>query len=83
MKYGSLEYNYASPIAQALADDVPFREWVLLQSEFSEFSDARILHDEMAVHRRDSSAEWSRFYFTEKCLCLGCSGKKTDILAIF
>ena len=52
MRYGSLEYKYASPIARALADNATFREWVLLQSEFSEFSDARILHDEMAVHRR-------------------------------
>jgi hypothetical protein len=83
MRYGSLEYKYASPIARALADNATFREWVLLQSEFSEFSDARILHDEMAVHRRNSSAEWWRFYFTEKCRCLGCSGKETDILAIF
>lgn len=83
MRYGSLEYKYASPIAQALADNAAFREWVLLQSEFFEFSDARILHEEMAVHRSNPTAEWWRFHFTEKCRCLGCSGKETDLLAIF
>src|SRR5436190_8716042 len=83
MRYGSREYVYAAPIAQALADNASFREWVLSKSEFHEFSGARILHEEMALHRSNSSAEWWRFHFTEKCRCLGCSGKETDILAIF
>jgi len=83
MRYGSLEYKYASPIAAALIDNVIFREWVLSRSEFREYTDARLLHREMALHRGNSSAEWWRFHFTEKCRCLGCSGKETDILAIF
>lgn len=83
MRYGSLEYKYAAPIAQGLTEDPHFRSWVLSKSEFHEFSDARILHEEMALHRRNSTAEWWRFHFTEKCRCLGCSGKETDILAIF
>jgi hypothetical protein len=37
----------------------------------------------MARHRGNLTAEWWRFHFTEKCRCLGCSGKETDILAIF
>ncbi|MBR1296633.1 hypothetical protein [Bradyrhizobium sp. AUGA SZCCT0042] len=83
MRYGSLEYMYASPIALALIDSAAFREWVLSRSEFREYSDARLLHKEMASHRGNSSAEWWRFHFTEKCRCVGCSGKETDILAIF
>ncbi len=83
MRYGSVEYKYAAPIAQALVDDAHFREWVLSRSEFSDFSDARLLHKEMARHRRNATAEWWRFHFTEKCRCLGCSGKETDLLAIF
>ncbi len=83
MRYGSLEYKYAAPIANALAENFAFRQWVLAQSEFCEFSDARILHKEMAVHRGNGTAEWWRFHFTEKCRCLGCSGKETDILAVF
>src|SRR5438445_8538443 len=83
MRYGSLEYKYAAPIAQALSDDAAFREWLLSKSEFAKFSDARILREEMTAHRRNSSAEWWRFHFTEKCRCLGCSGKETDLLVIF
>ena len=50
MRYGSVEYKYASPIALALIDNATFREWVLSRSEFHEHSDARLLHKEMAIH---------------------------------
>jgi hypothetical protein len=83
MKYGSVEYQYAAPIALGLVEDAEFRRWVLSQSKFSDFSDARILHEEMRAHRQNPTAEWWRFYFTEGCRCLGCSGKETDILAVF
>lgn len=83
MKYGSLEYQYAAPLAQALIGHAGFRRWVLAKSKFAEFSDARLLHEEMAVHRGNRTAEWWRFHFTEKCRCGGCSGKETDLLAIF
>jgi hypothetical protein len=83
MKYGSTEYLYAAPIAQALIDDARFRTWVLSRTQFAEFSDARILNAEMAKHRSNPTAEWWRFHFTEKCRCTGCSGKETDLLAMF
>jgi hypothetical protein len=83
MKYGSAEYAYADPIARGLVEDAAFRRWVLSKSTFSKSSGARILDKEMRSHRRNSTAEWWRFYFTESCRCLGCSGKETDILAIF
>lgn len=83
MKYGSTEYLYAAPIAQALIDEFDFRKWVLSKSVFAEFSDARILHHEMASYRGNATAEWWRFHFTEKCRCAGCSGKETDLLAMF
>jgi hypothetical protein len=79
MKYGSREYQYAAPLALALVEHAPFREWVISRSVFREFANARILHQEMARHRGNSTAEWWRFHFTEKCRCLGCSGKETDI----
>lgn len=83
MKYGSLEYRYAAPLAQALVDDPAFRSWVLSKSVFAEHSDAKLLNAEMAVHRKNDKAEWWRFHFTEKCRCDGCRGKETDLLAIF
>lgn len=83
MNYGSTEYRYAAPIAQALIDNAGFRAWILQKSPFSEFSDARVLSGEMASHRGDAAAEWWRFHFTEKCRCEGCRGKETDLLAIF
>ncbi|SIO67014.1 hypothetical protein SAMN05443247_11633 [Bradyrhizobium erythrophlei] len=83
MKYGSVEYQYARPIAQGLVEDADFRRWVLLKSKFSDASEARILHREMKAHRNNPTAEWWRFYFAEGCRCLGCSGKETDIFAMF
>jgi hypothetical protein len=83
MKYGSIEYQYAAPIASALIEHSAFRRWVLSRSMFSDFANARILHEEMRAWRGNATAEWWRFHFTEKCRCAGCSGKETDILAIF
>lgn len=83
MKYGSVEYGYAEPIARALVEDSAFRQWVLSKSKFAKSSDARILNQEMRSHRQNPTAEWWRFYFTEGCRCLGCSGKETDILSMF
>lgn len=83
MKYGSLEYQYAAPLAQALVDDAEFRAWVLSRSIFTDFADARLLNVEMSAHRKNSAAEWWRFHFTEKCRCGGCRGKETDLLAMF
>jgi hypothetical protein len=79
MKYGSVEYQYAGPIARGLVEHSAFRHWVLSKSKFSSCSDARILHKEMRAYRKNPTAEWWRFYFTEGCRrCLGCSGKETD-----
>lgn len=84
MKYGSLEYQYAAPLAQALVDDPAFRKWVLLKSEFADYADARLLNSEMEAHRRSPNAEWWRFHFYSSCDCEGCTGgRETDILAVF
>jgi hypothetical protein len=83
MKYGTIEYRYAEPFARGLAENRAFREWVLSRTEFSQMSNARLLASEMLAWRANPSAEWWRFHFTEKCRCAGCSGKETDILAIF
>lgn len=83
MRYGSVEYQYAAPIAEALVSDAEFRRYVLSRSEFAEFADARILNKEIASHRSNATAEWWRFHFTEKCRCNGCSGKETDIFTVF
>lgn len=84
MLYGSVEFTYAEPFANALVADRAFRAWILRRTKFAAFADeARLLHDEMRAQRSRSSATWWRSHFTEKCRCQGCSGQETDILAIF
>jgi hypothetical protein len=83
MKYGTTEYGYAEPVAHGLSSDPTFRKWILSKTEFCEMDSARLLDSEMRAWRGNLSAEWWRFHFTEKCRCDGCSGKETDILAIF
>ena len=81
MGYGAIELMYAEPFANALVDDPAFRAWVLQQTMFSTFADARLLHREMQMQR--NAKYWWRSHFTEACRCQGCSGQETDLLAIF
>jgi hypothetical protein len=83
MRYGGVEYAYAAPIAGALVEDASFRSWFLSQTEFERFRDARLLHEEMKSRRSTVSENWWRSHFSERCRCAGCSGKETDLLAIF
>jgi hypothetical protein len=81
MGYGAKELIYAEPFANALVNDPAFRVWVLRQTIFSTFADARLLHREMSMKR--NAKYWWRSHFTERCRCQGCSGQETDLLAIF
>jgi hypothetical protein len=81
MAYGAKELMYAEPFANALVNDPAFRAWVLQQTIFSAFADARLLHREMQMKR--NAKYWWRSHFTEACRCQGCSGQETDLLAIF
>jgi hypothetical protein len=84
MRYGSLEFAYAAPFANALAEDETFRIWILRQTKFSRIAPrAKLLNREMRERRAKSAQNWWRSHFTEKCRCDGCSGQETDILAIF
>ncbi|WP_262028297.1 hypothetical protein [Microvirga sp. Mcv34] len=84
MLYGSVEFTYAEPFANALVVDPACRSWILGRTKFSAFAEeARLLHEEMRSQRSGSSATWWRSHFTEKCRCQGCSGQETDLLAIF
>ncbi len=84
MLYGSVEFAYAEPFANALLATPAFRSWVLGQTKFAAFQrEARLLHNEMRAQRSKSSATWWRSHFTEKCRCQGCRGQETDILAVF
>lgn len=84
MRYGSVEFIYAEPFANALVVAPAFRSWVLRQTKFAAFAkEARILNDEMLARRSRRSTTWWRSHFTDKCRCQGCSGQETDILAIF
>jgi hypothetical protein len=84
MLYGSVEFSYAEPFANALVIDSAFRSWVLRQTKFEAVAEeARILHDEMRAQRSERASTWWRSHFTEKCRCPGCRGQETDILAIF
>jgi hypothetical protein len=82
MQYGSLEYAYAEPIAQALVDEPAFRDWILHQTRFAgSAANTRLLHKEMKAARRAST--WWRSHYTESCRCAACSGQETDLLALF
>jgi len=84
MKYGSLEYQYAEPIARALATNKQFSQWVLSNSIFADVADARLLKDEMILQRQSPTAEWWRFHFSMSCKDPCCSGgRETDIFAVF
>lgn len=54
------------------------------QTEFAPFAScAKLLHEEMKLRRGGVSQNWWRSHFTETYRCAGCSGKETDLLAIF
>ena len=83
MSYGALEFAYAEPIAAALVSNPEFRTWVLSRTRFGQrASGARLLHEEMLA-RRGKAANWWRSHYTHKCTCDGCSGRETDLLAVF
>ncbi len=84
MIYGYSERRYAEPFAEALVNDPVFRSWVLRQTIFANYADeARLLHREMHAQRNGNAKTWWRSHFTEACRCSGCSGRETDLLAIF
>lgn len=60
------------------------RIWVLKRTAFADWADeARLLHKQMQERRSARAGYWWRSYYTESCRCLGCSGRETDLLAIF
>lgn len=72
----------AEPFARALVEDIAFRNWVIGRTEFASFAEnSRLLNEEM--HQKRNAENWWRSHFTEKCRCADCSGKETDLLAIF
>lgn len=84
MLYGSLEFAYAEPFANALVSDPAFRLWILQQTKFANVAEeARVLHEEMRAKRSQSAASWWRSHYSEKCRCQGCRGQETDILTVF
>lgn len=84
MRYGSLEWAYAQPFARALSEDASFRSWVLQRTKFASLAgEARLLDREMLAARTPGTTSWWRSHYTEACRCPGCSGKETDLLAIF
>jgi hypothetical protein len=84
MIYGNKELIFAKPFAEGLVNDPAFRSWVLRQTKFADFADeARLLHREMKAKRSARTRYWWRSHFTETCRCPGCSGRETDLLAIF
>ncbi len=84
MRYGSVEWAYAEPIARALQESAEFRRWFLNQTRFGIHArNAVLLHEPMKSQRSASAESWWRSHYTEKCRCPGCSGQETDLLAVF
>lgn len=70
--------------ADKLASDESFQNWLLNQCGFSsDIGYCRLMHQEQLDLRSSDTAPWWRHWFTEKCRCDGCSGKETDIFAVF
>jgi hypothetical protein len=84
MRYGSIEFQYAEPFANALVANQAFCAWVLQRTKFAAFAnDVRVLNEEMQAKRSKEATNWWRSVFTEACRCSGGSGQETVILAIF
>ena len=84
MRYGSIEFQYAEPFANALVANPAFRAWVLQKTKFAAVAnEVRVLNEEMQAKRSKIATNWWRSHFTEACRCTGCSGQETDILAVF
>lgn len=83
MNYGHEELIYAEPFANALVNNPAFKAWVLSRTSFAPYAnEARLLSDEMRAKRK-LAKYWWRSHYTEACRCAGCSGRETDILAVF
>src|SRR5271163_3840627 len=75
--YGSTEFAYAKPFADALVDDPAFRSWVLRRTKFAHLAEgSRLLSEEMKARRSSSSTNWWRSHYTDE-------DGETDILAVF
>ena len=83
VRYGHLEFEYASRFAEQLVENDAFRDWVLQHTKFAARPGPKVLWEQMSARRGSSAAPWWRNHFTERCRCFGCSGHETDILAVF
>jgi hypothetical protein len=72
--YGAKELTFAEPFANALVSDPSFRRWVLQQTIFSAFADARLLHREMQMQR--NAKYWWRSHFTGRAGAKGAAVKR-------
>lgn len=84
-RYAHLEKRYSTAIADGLKDNLAFRAWVLCQTKFASFPEAKLLDAEMWSKRTRSAESWWGSHFQYPgCDCFGCKGgKETDLLAIF
>lgn len=84
MRYGSIEFTYANPIASTLVSSVSFRNWFVAKTCFAEHAPAaRLLWQEQWAKRTPGSLDWWRSYWTTRCFCGGCGQRETDLLAVF
>jgi hypothetical protein len=84
MKKKVSEDQLCMTFANELSSNEVFRNWVLDRCGFSaDIDDCRLLLQEQLDQRTSPNAPWWRHWFTEACRCDGCSGKETDIFAVF
>ncbi len=86
VRYGSNEYRYARPLAEALRANRQFRSWFLGKTKYATFSDAAVLLDEKQKLARSPSAEnWWRSYYAGSAYRFKkeCGERETDLLAVF
>jgi hypothetical protein len=87
--YAHLELLYKRSVADSLVVEPAFRSWLITEAvcASSAFADeSRLLHREMLNQRSKSCRQennWAFSHYQEKCRCDGCSGRETDLLAIF
>jgi hypothetical protein len=83
--YGRIEHGYCAPVAEALATDFSFANFILSRTGLVDWHDNfRCLKNEQSQLRKSAKFWWKNVFCSEStCKCEGLKGREVDILAVF